>query len=71
MHAQESDQRHPAFRPLGVYHPPTGDETEFRRTWEQRHGHRWVKHHGRYYPASTPPSQMTNRRDTRLPGARG
>lgn len=27
-------------------------ETEFTRTWEARHGHRWVRVGGQYYPAS-------------------
>jgi hypothetical protein len=70
MHAPQSEPppRHPAFqRPAGIqsgYNPPTGDDTEFRRTWEKKFGHRWVKRGARYYPAGTPPEAMTNRRDS-------
>ena len=41
-------------------------ETEFTRTWEAKHGHRWVRRGCKYYPASVKEQALAKERDRGL-----
>lgn len=51
-----------------THHGRMFTETEWTRRWERTMRHEnWVEHQGLFYPRGTPPTLMTNRRETTPP----